>query len=128
MNVLQSVFLAGFTVAIVLSLYAAMDRWNSVPVSVSGFGSVSKKPLEGFEDSPAVTDAALQALRLQNPTDADAVQAHKTLLRYTQANFNKGIAIIINIANQFYGPGLVVRKDLDPTTLLGNYTNPLQGT
>jgi hypothetical protein len=124
MNVLQSVFLAGFTVAIVLSLYAAMDRWNSVPVSVS----VSKKPLEGFEDSPAVTDAAIQALRLQTPTDADAVQAHKTLLRYTQANFNKGIAIIINIANQFYGPGLVVRKDLDPTTLLGNYTNPLQGT
>lgn len=126
MNVLQSVFLAGFTVAIVLSLYAAMDRWNSVPVSVSV--SVSKKPLEGFEDSPAVTDAAIQALRLQTPTDADAVQAHKTLLRYTQANFNKGIAIIINIANQFYGPGLVVRKDLDPTTLLGNYTNPLQGT
>jgi len=126
MNVLQSVFLAGFTVAIVLSLYAAMDRWNSVPSSVPV--SVSKKPLEGFEDSPAVTDAAIQALRLQNPTDADAVQAHKTLLRYTQTNFNKGIAIIINIANQFYGPGLVVRKDLDPTTLLGNYTNPLQGT
>jgi hypothetical protein len=126
MNVLQSVFLAGFTVAIVLSLYAAMDRWNSVPVSVSV--PVSKKPLEGFEDSPAVTDAAIQALRLQNPTDADAAQAHKTLLRYTQTNFNKGIAIIINIANQFYGPGLVVRKDLDPTTLLGNYTNPLQGT
>jgi hypothetical protein len=108
--------------AIVWTVYGAIDRWNA-----SGTMERKTTPKESFDNPPATTEAAIKALQLQNPTDADAIQAHKTLLRYTKADFKKGIAIIINIAHQFYGPGLSVRNDLDPATLLTNYTNPLEG-
>jgi len=112
-----------------------MDRWNAATTgagaTVATVKSIPSAPSgsEAFEnqDPSQNPEAALRALQLQNPTDIDAVQAHKTLLRYTQQDFKKGIAIIINIANQFFGPGLTVRKDLDPSTLLANYSNPLVG-
>jgi hypothetical protein len=109
--------------AVVWTAYGAMDRWNA-----AGTAAVDVQPTktEAFETEKN-PEAVLKALQLQNPTDVDAVQAHKTLLRYTQQDYKKGIAIIINIANQFFGPGLTVRKDLDPSTLVANYTNPLVG-
>jgi hypothetical protein len=110
--------------AVVWTAYGAMDRWNAAGTEAS---SPTPPHSEAFENPEKNPEAVLKALQLQNPTDVDAVQAHKTLLRYTQQDYKKGIAIIINIANQFFGPGLTVRKDLDPSTLVANYTNPLVG-
>ena len=131
MRLSHCIFAFFLTMAVVLSAYGAMDRWNSTTTEPT---KESRSLKEAFDNQTEKTDAtektekteaAIKALGLQNPTDSDAIQAHKTLLRYTQANFSKGIAIIINIAHQFYGPGLTVRKDLDPATLMVNYTNPL---
>ena len=113
-------------------MYGAVDRWNAITTGAVTTGAITESPQTGvikeqFEN-PGINQETLRALQLQqNPTDADAVQAHKTLLRYTQDNYPKGISIILNISRQFFGPGLSVRKDLDPATLLGNYTNPLVG-
>ena len=107
--------------SVVWTAYGAIDRWNA-----AGTATGAGVNTEAFENEKN-PEAVLKSLQLQNPTDVDAVQAHKTLLRYTQYNYKKGIAIIINIANQFFGPGLTVRKDLDPSTLVANYTNPLVG-
>jgi len=117
--------------ALVWTAYGAVDRWNAITTGAITTGAMrATEPhatKESF-DNPGINQATLQALQLQqNPTDADAVQAHKTLLRYTQNNYPKGVSIILNIAHQFFGPGLSVRKDLDPSTLLANYTNPLVG-
>jgi hypothetical protein len=111
--------------AVVWTAYGAMDRWNAAGATTAAV-DVQPTKTEAFETEKN-PEAVLKALQLQNPTDVDAVQAHKTLLRYTQQDYKKGIAIIINIANQFFGPGLTVRKDLDPSTLVANYTNPLVG-
>ena len=100
--------------AVVWTVYGIIDRWNETPTK------------EGFEAAESM-DSAIKSIQLQTPTDSDAIQAHKTILRYTQTNMGKGIAIVTNIAQQFYGPGLTIRKDLDPSTLLANYSNPLQG-
>jgi len=116
MKVVQYLFAAALTMAVVWTFYGILDRVQAVPST------------EGFADpSGASLQTSIQNIQLQNPTDSDAIQAHKTLLRYTKANFGKGIAIITNITNQFYGPGLTIRKDIDPSALLTNYTNPLQG-
>ena len=109
--------------SVVWTAYGAIDRWNAAGTAT---GAAAGAKTEAFENEKN-PEAVLKSLQLQNPTDVDAVQAHKTLLRYTQYNYKKGIAIIINIANQFFGPGLTVRKDLDPSTLVANYTNPLVG-
>jgi hydroxypyruvate isomerase len=115
--------------AVVWTAYGAIDRWNAAGTAgtegTEGTAA-AKTTSEAFENEKN-PEAVLKALQLQNPTDVDAVQAHKTLLQYTQQDYKKGIAIIINIANQFFGPGLTVRKDLDPSTLVANYTNPLVG-
>ena len=123
MRLSHCIFAFLLTMAVVWTAYGAMDRWNA-----AGTAAVDVQPTktEAFETEKN-PEAVLKALQLQNPTDVDAVQAHKTLLRYTQQDYKKGIAIIINIANQFFGPGLTVRKDLDPSTLVANYTNPLVG-
>ena len=121
------IFAFFLTTAIVLSMYGAVDRWNAVTTGAITESQQTGVIKEQFEN-PGINQETLRALQLQqNPTDADAVQAHKTLLRYTQDNYPKGISIILNISRQFFGPGLSVRKDLDPATLLGNYTNPLVG-
>lgn len=112
--------------AVVWTAYGAMDRWHSAGTAETAETANTSSTSEAFENEKN-PEAVLKALQLQNPTDVDAVQAHKTLLRYTQGDFKKGIAIIINIANQFFGPGLTVKKDLDPSTLVANYTNPLVG-
>jgi hypothetical protein len=115
MNLVQCMFAAALTMAVVWTAYGLLDRWNAAGLK------------ESFSDPPIDMEAAIKKIQLQTPTDSDAIQAHKTILRYTQANANKGIAIVANLTEQFYGPGLTIRKDLDPATLLANYTNPLQG-
>ena len=115
----HSVFVFLATLAAVWTVYGAIDRWNSIGTTT---------PKESFANPSFNMETAMKSMQLQKPTDEDAIQAHKTLLRYTQQNYNKGVAIVINIAHQFYGPGLMVRKDLDPDTLLTNYKNPLEGT
>jgi len=120
MRLSHCIFAFILVVGVVLTVYSAIDRWNAAR-------HPSTAPTTTRESFDNPTEAAIRSIQLQTPTDADAVQAHKTLLNYTQHNYGKGIAIIINIAHQFYGPGLTVRKDLDPATLLANYTNPLVG-
>lgn len=123
MRLSHSIFAFLLTMSVVWTAYGAIDRWNAAGTATGAAAGVNTEAFEN-EKNP---EAVLKSLQLQNPTDVDAVQAHKTLLRYTQYNYKKGIAIIINIANQFFGPGLTVRKDLDPSTLVANYTNPLVG-
>jgi hypothetical protein len=116
MNLVQCLVAAALTMAVVWTVYGLIDRWNTVVVSSVSPASTE----EPFSDAEGPKD-------LPRPSDSDAIQAHKTLLQYTQANPSKGTAIVAAIAQEFYGPGLTVRKDLDPEALLANYNNPLQG-
>jgi hypothetical protein len=116
MNLVHCLVAAALTMAVVWTVYGLIDRWNTVVVSSVAPASTE----EPFSDAEGPKESAL-------PTDSDAIQAHKTLLQYTQANPSKGTAIVAAIAQEFYGPGLTVRKDLDPEALLANYNNPLQG-
>jgi len=122
MNLVQCLVAAALTMAVVWTVYGLVDRWNSIPVSsVPSVAPVFTSTEEAFSDAGDAKKTS------PTPTDSDAIQAHKTLLRYTQAYPSKGTAIVAAIAQEFYGPGLTVRKDLDPEALLANYSPPLQG-
>jgi len=105
----------------VFAFRSAIDRW----AAEEGFASQSPDT-----PTPDISADKLQSLRdaaNPTPTDDDAIQAHKTLLKYIQHDYKKGVYFVLNIAHQFFGPGLMIRKDMDPSTILANYHNPLQG-
>lgn len=120
MNLVHCLVAAALTMAVVWTVYGLIDRWNSVLVSPVDPASGTE---EAFSDAGNTKDPP----RPPVPSDSDAIQAHKTILQYTQAYPSKGTAIVAAIAQEFYGPGLTVRKDLDPEALLANYSPPLQG-
>jgi len=122
MNLVQCLAAAALTMAVVWTFYGLIDRWNAVSV----FPVVPVAPVSGTEEPFSDAGDTKEPSR-PTPSDSDAIQAHKTLLQYTQANPSKGTAIVAAIAQEFYGPGLIVRKDLDPEALLANYSPPLQG-
>ena len=117
MNLVHCLVAAALTMAVVWTVYGLIDRWNTVVVV-----PVSTSTEEPFSDAGGPKEPSRPT-----PSDSDAIQAHKTLLQYTQAYPSKGTAIVAAIAQEFYGPGLTVRKDLDPEALLANYSPPLQG-
>lgn len=85
---------------------------------------------EGFSNPPIdlTSDAVINNLIKSNepvPTDADAVAAHQTLLRYIRNDFSKGILFVDDFGTRFFGDKLPLRPDLDPRTLLDNYRSPL---
>lgn len=85
---------------------------------------------EAFANSDDVlSDETLAKLRAANepvPTDADAVAAHQTLLRYMRNDFSKGIRFAQDIGRRFFSDDVSFRQDLDTRTLMDNYRSPLQ--
>jgi hypothetical protein len=116
MYVSQLVSIGLFTAAVVLTLYSISDRMKA-------------SRSEGFENPPSVPTIVVNTALIQipeNPTDAEAVAAHQTLLRYTSQNLENGLRFMMAIGNQFFEPPFALRTDLDPSTLLNNYISPLQ--
>lgn len=104
-----------FTIVTVLTVYGWTDR-------LRGSSHVIK---EAFQD---ITDADLALLKKEPvPTDADAVQAHQTLLRYIRNDFGKGIKFVTDFGKRFFGENMSLRSDLDVRRLMDNYSSPLQG-
>ena len=83
---------------------------------------------EAFEnDSFKLSDVDLVKRGIEtNPTDADAVSAHKTLLRYIKNDITNGAKFINDLGKRFFGDNVPLRKDLNIQTLLDNYISPLQ--
>ena len=111
-----------FTMATVITLYAWSDRIASRNAAINeAFQSnvtMNPETQTGINDLLASTST---------PTDDEAVAAHKTLLRYIQANWKKGILFVMDFGKRFYGNNLSLRDDLDSRHLMDNYRSPLQG-
>jgi hypothetical protein len=115
----QLVGIAGFVFVTVLTIYFWRDRWYGVRSPIS----------EAFENE--LTQGQLNQIKAQlmtQPTDDDAIEAHRTLLRYISNDFNKGIKFVIDFGERFYGDNLPLRSDLDTRNIMDNYRNPLQRT
>lgn len=113
-----------FTVATVL----AYSMWSDY-IANRTHTPAAPAHVEGFEERPLLSDAEIARLSRANepvPTDADAVAAHQTLLRYIRNNYEKGRYFVYDFGQRFYGPAVQVRDDLDVRTLLDNYSSPLQ--
>ena len=121
MRVIEWLFLPIFVMAGVFAFRSGIDRWTTTEEFASPTTDVPTT------DIPADKLQSLRDAANPTPSDADAIQAHKTLLKYIQNDYKKGVYFVLNIANQFFGPGLMIRKDMDPSTILANYVNPLQG-
>jgi hypothetical protein len=121
MRVIEWLFLPVFVMAGVFAFRGAIDRFTTAE------GFAAESPDTPLPEIPADKLQSLRDAANPTPSDADAIQAHKTLLKYIQNDYKKGVYFVLNIANQFFGPGLMIRKDMDPSTILANYVNPLQG-
>lgn len=118
MKTIQLISIALFTMAAVITLYGWMDRLQNSNAAIH----------EAFS-SDIMSDELLQKIQSANepvPTDADAVAAHQTLLRYIRNDFSKGIKFVMDFGTRFYGRALPLRDDLDVRTLMDNYSSPLQ--
>ena len=107
-----------FTILTVITIYAWSDRYAKRSHVIN----------EAFEDV-VVNDQLINKIVKANepvPTDADAVSAHQTLLRYIRNDFTKGIYFVDDIKRRFFGENVPFRQDLDTRTLMDNYRSPLQ--
>ena len=114
----QLLSIALCTVATVLPVYLWIDRWTGA----------NKKVNEAFTNLN--DDPTIQAIIQANepiPTDADAIKAHQTLLRYIRNDYGKGVRFVLDFGKRFFGDNVLVRQDLDVRRLLDNYVSPLQG-
>lgn len=123
MHTTQLISIGLFTAAVVLTIYAWMDR---VRYSKRYFTTP-----EGFQnpsDPLALPEpvAGVPALVSQDPTDAEAVAAHRTLIQYTSNNVAKGLRFMTSIGKTFFKQPVTLRTDIDPATLMNNYVSPLQ--
>ena len=111
-----------FTAAVVLTIYAWMDR---VRYSQRYF-----KTTESFAnpDPLALPEpvGGVPALVSQDPSDAEALAAHKTLIMYTSKNVAKGLRFMTSIGKTFFEQPVKIRTDINPATLMNNYVSPLQ--
>ena len=107
------------TIATVFTVYIWMDRWT---------GS-NRKVNEAF--TSLTDDPTIQTLIQANepsPSDAEAVKAHQTLLRFIRNDYGKGVRIVLDLGKRFFGENVPIRQDLDVRRLLDNYMSPLQGS
>jgi hypothetical protein len=123
MHVIQLISIGLFTAAVVLTIYAWMDRVR--------YSNRYFKTTETFANPPdplAVSEpiGTVPALVSQNPTNADAIAAHRLLLQYTSKNVANGLRFIKSIGNTFFKQPLDLRTDIDPANLMNNYVSPLQ--
>ena len=114
MKVAELVGLLLFTITVVLSYYFWSNRWYAVA-----------QRDEGFTNLNAYVDK-LAAANTQNPTPEEAEVAYRTVLQFIGADFNKGIKLVADFSERFYGKDIPLRADLDPRRILDNYNNPLQ--
>jgi len=113
MRIEQLLSISFFTMACIFTLYFIMDR-------------IRLPTREGFTDSLDELTQKIQAENEPVPTDADAVSAHQTLLRYMRNDFSKGIRFAQDFGKRFFGDNLPFRQDLDTRKLMDNYRSPLQ--
>ena len=112
-----------FTAAVVLTIYAWMDR---VRYSQRYF-----KTTESFanpEDPLSLPEpvGGMPALVSNDPSDAEALAAHRTLIMYTSKNVAKGLRFMKSIGKTFFEQPVTLRTDINPATLMNNYMSPLQ--
>jgi hypothetical protein len=106
------------TMGAVWSLYYWVDRWRGQ----------NKGLVEKFEGAPTITEADLARLATTNakpPTDKDAEEAYRTLLKYIQADFSKGVKFVYAFGETFFPPNLPLKNGLNVNALLDNYMSPL---
>jgi hypothetical protein len=117
MHLSQILSLSLFTIALTLTVYVWLDRLRGTNASIN----------EAFVDAKLddATIAKINKAVNSNPTDDDAIKAHQTLLRYMKNDFGKGIKFVIDFGKRFF-ENPKIRKDLDVTTLMNNYSSPLQ--
>jgi len=120
MHASQLISIGLFTAAVVLTIYAWMDRIR--------YSKRYYKPVEGFETNPLEIPSpdTVPVIEPSNPSDADAIAAHRTLLKYTSQNLAKGLRFIKAIGDTFFVQPTTIKTNFDPATLLNNYISPLQ--
>jgi hypothetical protein len=104
--------------AAVWSLYYWMDRWRGY----------NKSLVEKFEDMPSITTADLERLAATNakpPTDKEADEAYRTLLKYIKGDFSKGAKFVFDFGEKFFPPNLPLKNGLNVDKILDNYMSPL---
>ncbi len=106
-----------FVITATITLYCWMDAYS--------YG----RKREGFVSSEGViSDKTINNIIKNNepvPTDADAIQAHQTLLRYIRNDFSHGIRFVDDFGKRFFGDKMPLRPDLDVRKLMDNYQSPL---
>ena len=118
MKITELVSISLFTMALVITVYAWSDRITGRNAAITEAFATEMNP---------ETASMLNDLTATTPTDTDAVNAHKVLLRYIQADWKKGIMFVMDFGKRFYGDDLPLRDNLDPRNLMDNYRSPLQG-
>ena len=118
MKITELVSISLFTMALVITVYAWSDRITGRNAAITEAFATEMNP---------ETARMLNDLTATTPTDTDAVNAHKVLLRYIQADWKKGIMFVMDFGKRFYGDDLPLRDNLDPRNLMDNYRSPLQG-
>jgi len=122
MHATQLISIGLFTGAVVLTIYAWMDR---VRYSKRYF-----KGVESFANPPnplSIPNVDVSPIPFpSDPTDADALAAYKTLLTYTSQNVAKGLRFMKAVGNTFFVQPVQLRTDIDPANLMNNYVSPLQ--
>ena len=121
MHATQLISIGLFTAAVVLTLYAWNDRIR--------YSSRYSKTTESFQNPPnplSVPPITMAPMVSQNPTDQDAINAHRTLLTYTSQNVAKGLRFMKSIGKNFFVEPVTLRTDIDPASLMNNYVSPLQ--
>jgi len=122
MHATQLISIGLFTAAVVLTVYAWMDRVR--------YSNRYYKSTENFQNPPnplaVATPDTVNVSLPKEPTNADAVAAHRTLLTYTSKNVANGLRFIKAIGDTFFVQPAVLRTDINPATLMNNYVSPLQ--
>ena len=116
MNLSQLVSIGLFTMALVFTVSIYAERWRGTNPAV--------KEAFALQD-----DELVQSVMKANepiPSDADAVNAHQTLLRYIRNDYSKGLKFVLALRDSFFGPQVLIKKDLDVRRLMDNYISPLQ--
>lgn len=115
-----------FVFTLTITVYYWMDAFSYRRNSRKGRNNAE----EGFanEEQNIVSDKTINNIIQSNepvPTDADAIQAHQTLLRYIRNDFSRGIRFVDDLGKRFYGDKIPLRPDLDVRKLMDNYQSPL---